>query len=105
MNLADEPGTSALLSYRSDAFSRAKQKNREKVDAAVAEGKLRVLLKSRVEEITRTHVRIEADGGIESIENDAVIVCAGGVLPTGFLESIGVEFETKRGTAWQKECG
>jgi len=104
-NLADEPGTSALLSYRNDGFSRAKQKNREKVDAAVAEGKLRVVLKSRVEEITRTHVRLEANGGIEAIENDAVIVCAGGILPTGFLESIGVEFETKRGTAWQKERG
>jgi len=33
------------------------------------------------------------------IKNDAVIVCAGGILPTAFLNSIGVKVETKYGTA------
>jgi len=33
------------------------------------------------------------------IMNDAVIVCAGGILPTAFLKSIGIEVETKYGTA------
>ena len=33
------------------------------------------------------------------IENDAVIVCAGGILPTPFLKSIGIEVETKYGIA------
>ena len=33
------------------------------------------------------------------IDNDAVIVCAGGILPTPFLKSIGIEVETKYGTA------
>jgi len=102
-NLAEEPGTSVLLSYRSQAFARAKQKNRAKIDAAVAEGRLRLLLGSRVEEITRTHVRLETEGGVEIVENDAVIVCAGGILPRRLLESIGVEFVTKRGTAWQEK--
>jgi hypothetical protein len=32
------------------------------------------------------------------IANDAVIVCAGGILPTAFLKSIGIEVETKYGT-------
>jgi hypothetical protein len=31
--------------------------------------------------------------------NDAVIVCAGGILPTDFLKSMGISIETKYGTA------
>ena len=33
------------------------------------------------------------------IKNDAVVVCTGGTLPTAFLESVGVELETRYGTA------
>ncbi|MSQ18344.1 MAG: hypothetical protein EXR39_02000 [Betaproteobacteria bacterium] len=31
--------------------------------------------------------------------NDAVIVCAGGVLPTDLLKKVGIGFGTKHGTA------
>ena len=31
-------------------------------------------------------------------ENDAVIVCAGGILPTPFLKGLGVMVETHHGT-------
>lgn len=44
-------------------------------------------------------VTLEANGKINEIPNDAVIVCAGGVLPTEFLKKIGIEIETKYGTA------
>ena len=33
------------------------------------------------------------------LRNDAVIVSAGGILPNDFLKSIGIEVETKFGTA------
>jgi thioredoxin reductase (NADPH) len=33
------------------------------------------------------------------VSNDAVIVSAGGILPNDFLKSIGIEVETKFGTA------
>jgi len=33
------------------------------------------------------------------VANDAVIVSAGGILPNDFLRSIGIEVETKYGTA------
>ncbi len=33
------------------------------------------------------------------VDNDAVIISAGGVLPNDFLRSIGIEVETKYGTA------
>lgn len=38
-------------------------------------------------------------GNMIAIRNNAVIVCAGGVLPTPFLKEIGVMVETKYGTA------
>ena len=33
------------------------------------------------------------------IENDAVIICVGGILPSAFLKDTGVDVETKYGTA------
>jgi thioredoxin reductase len=98
-SLAEEPGTRVVLSYRSEAFSRAKPKNRDKVEAAAAAERLRVLLKSQVREVTPSHVRIETEDGLKTLDTDAVIVCAGGILPTGFLQSLGVAIETRHGRA------
>jgi thioredoxin reductase (NADPH) len=99
VSLSEEPGTSVVLSYRSEAFSRAKPKNRDRVARAEAAGRLTVMLSSQVREIQPEAVRIERGGTVEELGNDAVIVCAGGVLPTAFLKKIGIEVETKYGTA------
>jgi thioredoxin reductase/Pyruvate/2-oxoacid:ferredoxin oxidoreductase delta subunit len=98
-SIADEPGTTVSLSYRSEAFGRAKEKNRTRVDAAAADGRLALLMKSTVNRIGDDHVDLDHDGQSVQIANDAVIVCAGGILPTGFLKSLGVTVETKYGTA------
>ena len=98
-SIADEPGTTVTLSYRSDAFSRAKAANRDKVEALGKEGRMRVLMSSNVCEIREDAVVIEYQDKKYRLPNQAVIVCAGGILPTGFLKSIGVEVETKFGTA------
>jgi len=97
-SIAAEPGTNVTLSYRSDAFSRAKQKNREKVDAAVAAGRLRVLLKSNVKAIHKDSVDIQVGDKLGKLKNDAVIISAGGILPSAFLKKIGITVETKWGT-------
>ena len=99
VSIANEAGTTVTLSYRSEAFSRAKEKNRIKVDTAQKEGKLNVLMSSNVKEVTDDKVVIVANDEEVTIDNDAVIVCAGGILPTPFLKSIGIEVETKFGTA------
>jgi hypothetical protein len=44
-------------------------------------------------------VELEAGGKSIAIDNDIVIGCVGGILPTAFLKSIGIEVETKYGTA------
>jgi thioredoxin reductase/Pyruvate/2-oxoacid:ferredoxin oxidoreductase delta subunit len=97
-SIAEQPGTTVTLSHRSESFSRAKAKNRERVKAAEESGNLNVLLQSSVKRIGRDDVEIEQLGRQVNIENNAVIVCAGGILPTAFLKSVGIEVETKFGT-------
>ncbi len=97
--LAEVSGTTVTLSYRKKAFSRAKQKNRDKVQMAQNAGRLNVILNSNVQEIRDSDVVLEQEGEIFSVRNDSVIICAGGILPTGFLKEIGVESETMYGAA------
>lgn len=98
-SVADEAGTRVTLSYRGDAFSRAKDKNRKRVEELHATGRLDVLFRSNVKAITRKQLLIDQNGKSIEIRNDAVIVCAGGVLPTPFLKKLGIRVETKYGAA------
>jgi thioredoxin reductase (NADPH) len=98
-SIAEELDTHVTISYRSDSFSRAKPKNREKLELLAQESKLTVLLTSNVKSVQQESVEIEQDGAIITLKNDAVIVCAGGILPTPFLKSIGITIETKYGTS------
>ena len=98
-SIAEQPGTTVTLSYRSEAFSRAKSKNLARLARAEEAGRLRVMLQSKVTRIEGRSVEITWCGRNVNLANDAVIVCAGGILPTGFLKDIGVEVETKYGTA------
>ena len=98
-SIAEEPGTDVTLSYRSGGFNRAKEKNRNKVDALKEAGQLRVLLTSNVLEITEDKVLIRDENQDYDLPNDAIIVCAGGILPTPMLKEMGIEIETKHGTA------
>ena len=97
-SIAAEPGTTVTLSYRSGAFSRAKQKNREKIETMANEGRIDVRLNSNVKEIKRDSVTIAIGDECKQIRNDSVIVSAGGILPTAFLQKIGINVETKWGS-------
>ncbi|MGI9234397.1 MAG: NAD(P)-binding domain-containing protein [Woeseiaceae bacterium] len=96
--IAEESGTTVTLSYRSEAFSRAKPKNRQRVEEMSAAGRLRVLFSSNVKSIREGVVDIATGDTVEEIANDAVVVSAGGILPSGFLKTIGIHVETKWGT-------
>jgi len=99
ISIAEEEGTTVTISYRSEAFSRAKEKNRSKVVEAESNGRLRVLMQSNVKQVDADKVVIKTAEDEMCIDNDAVIVCAGGILPTPFLKSIGITVDTKFGTA------
>lgn len=97
--IAESCGRGVVLSYRGEGFDRAKTRNRERVQTAANAGGLRVLLQSNVRQIEREAVAIEHQGQMLKVSNDAVIVSAGGVLPSDFLRRIGISVETKYGTA------
>lgn len=98
-SIAEQEGTTVTLSYRGAAFSRARDKNRRRVAEAQQNNRLTVLLESAVLNIKERHIVIQAPDGMRQLDNDAVIICAGGVLPTEFLRAIGIEVETKFGVA------
>ena len=99
ITIADEPGTTVTISYRSGGFSRAKEGNQKKVAQSEKDGKLNVILNSTVKEILKDKVVIDQKGSEPIIiPNEAVIVSAGGLPPTGVLNSMGIEVTTKHGT-------
>ncbi|MCC6207447.1 MAG: NAD(P)-binding domain-containing protein [Gammaproteobacteria bacterium] len=98
-SISEETDAKVTLSYRSESFSRAKEKNRRRLDDLVAKGRVQVMMKSSVKLIQPDRIFVEQEGKLLQLHNDAVIVCAGGVLPTAFLQQVGIMVETKYGTA------
>jgi thioredoxin reductase (NADPH) len=96
--VAEQPGTTVVLSYRSGAFQRVKERNRARLAEQEKAGRMRVILNSKVKKIEAKTVTLEFDNAAQDMPNDAVIVCAGGELPIPLLQKIGITFETKRGT-------
>jgi len=98
VTISEQPDTTVTLSYRSASFNRAKRKNRQRLEDAAAGGRLNVLMESSVTCIEATAVELEQRGAKVRVPNDAIIVNAGGILPTPFLKELGIEIETKYGT-------
>ena len=97
---AEQPSTDVALSYRGNAFNRIKPRNRERLEEAQARRRVRVILNSEVRRISPAQVElVQGEHGGLVLPNDAVIVQAGGVVPTALLKDIGVAVETKYGTA------
>jgi thioredoxin reductase len=97
-SIAELGDTEVTLSYRGEAFQRAKQRNRQRVDAVAATGRLKILLNSQIQEIRPQEVILKHAAQELTVRNEAVIVSAGGILPNDFLKSIGIQVETKWGT-------
>jgi len=89
------------LSYRSNAFSRIKPKNAEKINAAIKSGLIDVKLNSNIVSIEPNSIcYTENDlNEVQKMANDLIYIFAGGELPTQFLRKIGIEISTKYGEA------
>lgn len=89
------------LSYRSEAFSRLKPANSQKINEAIANGTIDVRLKSNLTSIDKDDVSLSINDGAEivKLKNDLVYIFAGGELPTQFLEKIGITITKKFGEA------
>jgi len=96
-SIAEAGSGGVVLSYRGAEFDRAKARNKERIQSAASCGKMKVFMKSAIKQINAKAVAIEHEGSTVAVDNDAVIVSAGGVLPSEFLKRIGINVETKRG--------
>jgi thioredoxin reductase len=95
--LLADAGAQVSLSYRQKNITRAKPRNRQLLEAAIARRKIRAYLPSVVKEITPEAVRVEVEGMEKNIFNDEVFIMAGGMLPFEFLKEIGIEMRTLYG--------
>ena len=101
--IAAERGTTVTISCRGEEiFTRPKDKNRQQLKQCVERKKLTVYLNANVKEIGTETVTLIHEGKEIEMKNDAVIVCAGGTLPTPMLKEIGVMVNTYYGTAMAK---
>jgi thioredoxin reductase (NADPH) len=90
LGLANQEGSTVTISYRGERFDRVKDRNRQKLDAAVAAGRITLLLQSQVREIRESQVVLEWQGRPHLLPNDMVVIRAGGLPPFDFLRQIGV---------------
>jgi thioredoxin reductase (NADPH) len=97
-SIAEVPGTVVTLSYRSDTFQRSKLKNRKRIEGLARTGQVNIVFNSSVKSIAADSVIVATKTERRTLSNDAVIVCAGGILPNKFLEACGISVETKYGT-------
>jgi putative YpdA family bacillithiol system oxidoreductase len=95
LGLANQAGTEVALSYRGEGFSRIKDRNRSKIDAAIAAGRVRPIYKSTVREIRKDVVVLDIGGESSILPNDFVVVRVGGDAPYAFLERLGVRIVQK----------
>lgn len=92
-----------ILSYRKDKFARIKPKNREKILAAIEQGKIKAMFNSNVVEIKDQSVLIKTNEEVPvEVANDLVYIFAGGVLPTKFLQDVGIEVKRRFGYTMKK---
>ncbi len=96
--LSDQDGTDVALSYRKSVFSRIKEGNRSRLDEAVRQSRIHTLLDSVVQAIEPTRVILTQQGYNIELENDFVLVFAGGHAAAALLAGMGVQVETKHGT-------
>jgi thioredoxin reductase (NADPH) len=92
MGLAHQPGNKVTLSYRQAGFSRIKERNSQRIQECVRDGKIDVLFNSNPVEFKPESVVIDVKGEIREIPNDFVWIFAGGTPPNDFLKKLGVEF-------------
>ncbi|HEU4725890.1 MAG TPA: NAD(P)-binding domain-containing protein [Candidatus Eisenbacteria bacterium] len=95
VGLAHQPGTKVTLSYRGEAFARIKERNREKIDALRAAGRVEVLLQSQVREIRPDEATLVVGGAARALPVDYVVVRIGGEAPYELLRRAGVSIVTK----------
>jgi thioredoxin reductase/ferredoxin len=92
MGLANQKGNQVTLSYRSERFSRIKERNAQRIEECMKSGKVKVLFNSNPVEFKPESVLLDVAGQPQEIPNDFVWIFAGGTPPTAFMKKVGIGF-------------
>jgi thioredoxin reductase len=84
-------GCRVTLVVRGTGFTKAKARNIERIERAIAAAEIRVHFSSRLLEIGDDFIVFTSDHGIVRQANESVFVLVGGELPFELLERIGIE--------------
>ena len=95
MGLANQKGNQVALSYRSERFSRIKERNAKRIEEYSKSGKVKVIFNSNPVEFKPESVILDIAGTKQEMPNDFVWIFAGGTPPNAFLKKIGVGFGAK----------
>ncbi|MFP5226014.1 MAG: NAD(P)-binding domain-containing protein [Acidobacteriota bacterium] len=91
MGLAEQRDNRVTISYRGEAFTRLKDRNRRRMDEYQRSHRIEVLFNSNPREFRRGSVVVETGGAEQELSNDFVWIFAGGTSPTQFLQASGIE--------------
>ncbi len=83
--LSQQAGTTVTLSYRGESLSRPKAENVAAIQQAEKDGKITLLLGSKVEEVRMDAVDLKVAGSSRTLPNDGVLVQIGKELPIAFF--------------------
>jgi dihydropyrimidine dehydrogenase (NAD+) subunit PreT len=95
--LASHGDNQVTVSYRKPSFFRLRARNAQKLEEAVAAGRIELCMESEVTAIhpDRVDLQVNGSGQALSIANDNVFVMIGGLAPFATLEAAGVSFDPK----------
>ncbi len=92
VGLAMQPGNTVTISYRKSKFFRLKKKNQHNIDQLVNDGKVNIIFDSNVKEINTDSVFVQTDKEIIQLDNDYILIFAGGEPPFKLLKDMGITF-------------
>ena len=97
IQIADETSAQVSLSYRNAELGKARVANKQRFAALVEEGRIQAFMPSTVKEVTPDAVVLDDNGTPIHLENDYIIACLGGELPSDFLKTNGVSMRRLHG--------
>ncbi len=95
LGLAKGGRNRVTLVHRGADFARARERNRERLDLAIAEGRVVPKLQTKFQSIGANSVVLDEPGSIQEVRADFVFVLIGGESPDEFLRRAGVEIVEK----------
>ncbi|MFL5305850.1 MAG: NAD(P)-binding domain-containing protein [Polyangia bacterium] len=97
IQLAGESRAEVSIAYRGPEFGRCRPANQKKLADLVARGRVRALMSTEVAAVEPDRVLLKTGDQTAPLQNDFVLACLGGELPTEFLKSVGVAIRRHHG--------